>query len=211
MSSKKEMSKIDILNLQLLQQTDQVEAWVRDNGEQLLDSFCNDLDLDDEDYDESMYMASSWALAQILNKQKESFYNEEDPEKLKNIVNKITWKDVVFFLLSIFTRDIIDMLESSEEADDDIDDDIDEDGLNDDLDEDEILDMDEEEFDNLDNDIDEDDEEEDDEEDDEQDDEQQNNNDGYNYYELISLGCVLAAIADINTKKKAQKRRIKKK
>jgi len=200
MSSKKEMSKIDILNLQLLQQTDQVEAWVRDNGEQLLDSFCNDLDLDDEDYDESMYMASSWALAQILNKQKESFYNEEDPEKLKNIVNKITWKDVVFFLLSIFTRDIIDMLESSEEADDDIDEDIDEDGLNDDLDEDEILDMDEEEFDNLDNDI-----------DDEDDEDQQNNNDGYNYYELISLGCVLAAIADINTKKKAQKRRIKKK
>lgn len=199
MSSKKEMSKIDILNLQLLQQTDQVEAWVRDNGEQLLDSFCNDLDLDDEDYDESMYMASSWALAQILNKQKESFYNEEDPEKLKNIVNKITWKDVVFFLLSIFTRDIIDMLESSEEADDDIDDDIDEDGLNDDLDEDEILDMDEEEFDNLDNDI------------DDEDDEDQHNNDGYNYYELISLGCVLAAIADINTKKKAQKRRIKKK
>lgn len=199
MSSKKEMSKIDILNLQLLQQTDQVEAWVRDNGEQLLDSFCNDLDLDDEDYDESMYMASSWALAQILNKQKESFYNEEDPEKLKNIVNKITWKDVVFFLLSIFTRDIIDMLESSEEADDDIDEDIDEDGLNDDLDEDEILDMDEEEFDNLDNDI------------DDEDEEDQHNNDGYNYYELISLGCVLAAIADINTKKKAQKRRIKKK
>ena len=196
MSSKKEMSKIDIFNLQLLQQTDQVEAWVRDNGEQLLDSFCNNPELDDGDYDESMYMASSWALTQILNKQKESFYNEEDAEKLKNIVNKITWKDVVFFLLSIFTKDIIDMLESSEEE---ADGDIEENDIDDELDENEIFDIDEEEFDKLDD------------EDDEDDEDQQNNNDGYNYYEMISLGCVLSAIADINTKKKAQKRRIKKK
>jgi len=128
------VEKLDREELFILHIQDQLEAWLRDNNDCLIDFFKNYKDtirdyliLEDEELDEYMKDLCVPAAALLMNeliryRDKSPFFDEDDIDKLSKFAKNATWKDIALLFLTFFTEDfveIIDNIQSGNRIEDD--------------------------------------------------------------------------------------------